>query len=224
MLNSEKVMLNKIKVSTGLLTALLFLFIFNTSFTFLLSFAILYLSILIHEFGHAYIGKKFGLEVDKITLNVIGGYVDFKEPELIYNNVKVLFYTVVAGPVANLLVAFGFLPINYICNYYNINTYYISFIIEINFLFALTNLVPVFPLDGNKILEAYHILIGEKDYHLASVIRGGLITCFLYILCMPYMDAIMKIVYIVLLFISVVKASVELYARRQISKAYSARQ
>lgn len=221
MLNSEKVMLNKIKVSYGLLAALVFLFALGTPIAFFLSFAILYLSVLIHEFGHAYIGKKLGLEIDTITLDIIGGRVDFKQPQLMYSNVKTLFYTVVAGPAANLLISCGFLPINYIFHYYNIDTYYISFVIEINFLLALTNLVPVFPLDGHKILEAYHILIGEKDYHLVSVIRGGLITCFLYILCMPYMDAFMKIVYIILLFISIVKASTEIYARRQISKIHN---
>jgi len=114
----------------------------------------LFISIIIHEFSHSLVARKYGMDIKGITLFIFGGVAEMKdEPD----NPKTEFLMAIAGPIASLVlsVLFGMLyqyasavelpvPITGILGYLS----------TINLLLALFNLVPAFPTDGGRILRS----------------------------------------------------------------------
>lgn len=125
--------------------------------------------ILIHELGHALAAKSQGVRAERIIIFPLGGgaYIPEQPSRLIG---EILVYA--AGPLANLLVALctliGFLQLPdgwlILRNYFQPATntvlnpsfgqQLIAISILTNFLLALGNLLPAYPLDGGRILRA----------------------------------------------------------------------
>ena len=103
-------------------------------------------AVTLHELGHAYVAKKCGYRLNKIWVLPFGACISFKEfsfdPK---DEIKIAF----AGPVVNLILiiltmaCWWIFPISYAYTY----TFAIT-----NFSIAIFNLLPVFPLDGGRIL------------------------------------------------------------------------
>lgn len=118
---------------TGLATALLF-----------------FVSVVLHELGHAVIARRFGVPVKSITLFVFGGVAQLgQEPP----GAGAEFWIAIAGPVVSgaLAGAFGLArsaaptpPLLALTSYLG----------SINGLLALFNLIPGYPLDGGRVLRA----------------------------------------------------------------------
>ena len=112
----------------------------------------LFVSILLHELGHAWTAKIWGVETRMIELNGIGGLCHFERS--LPRNVLARTVVGLAGPFANLLLwqAFGFaaeaagrgLPLMVM-----------STLASANFLLLVFNLLPSFPLDGGRVLDAW---------------------------------------------------------------------
>lgn len=115
----------------------------------------IFLSILLHELGHAWAGRWFGVGTTAIELNGLGGlcYFDRSLPVGVWPRTVISL----AGPFANLVLwqlfgyaaaasgtAGGGLP------YHVMNTLAFA-----NLLLLIFNLLPAFPLDGGKVLEAW---------------------------------------------------------------------
>ncbi|HKL09989.1 MAG TPA: site-2 protease family protein [Clostridia bacterium] len=115
---------------------------------------LLYASILIHELSHSLVARKYGINVDKITLFIFGGLAhlsrDAKTPEA---ELKIS----AAGPLASLGLFIGFravyvvfsgiLPIEPIAAIG-------LFVSNLNLAIAIFNSVPAMPLDGGRMLRA----------------------------------------------------------------------
>lgn len=115
-----------------------------------------FISILVHEFGHALTAKSYGA-YSEITLQAFGGYAA-------YSGVRLTrpqnFLVTAAGPAfqialgAALLISFRFLPP------LNPNAeYFLNELMIISFFWAILNLLPVLPLDGGQMLNA---ILGPK--------------------------------------------------------------
>jgi len=110
-----------------------------------------FLSILIHEMGHALTGRKFGA-TPQVILHGIGGVAIFPDARFTRQQ---SFLVTAAGPaiqfalgaIAFLIYSSGFLPDTPIKEFI-----WILFIISI--FWAAINLVPVAPLDGGQMLHA----------------------------------------------------------------------
>ena len=138
----------------------------------------IFLSILFHELGHAIIAQKRGAEVTEITVMLLGGITKIKQRDV--QNPTDAFQIAVAGPVANII--FGVVSI-LLARLFNdsLDTVLIFSILgSANLFIAAFNLIPTFPLDGGRILEA--ILWGqlgrERAVKIASSI-GRFIAIFL---------------------------------------------
>jgi Zn-dependent protease len=123
----------------------------------------LFLSILLHELGHAFAGRWFGVETRVIELNGFGGvcYFDRSLP----GNILAPTVVYLAGPLANLilwqgcdaLLASGALAGQPLPNIV------VRVLGSANFLLLVFNLLPAFPLDGGRVLEAWLArLLGPK--------------------------------------------------------------
>ncbi len=112
-----------------------------------------FISILVHEFGHALTIKGFGLPT-AVTLQAFGGFATY--PAGILNRKK-SFLVSAAGPAIQLLLAvIAFLMTQHVpAIYTNENAYHFFFtIFGISAFWAIINLLPVLPLDGGQILNA----------------------------------------------------------------------
>ncbi len=110
-----------------------------------------FISILVHELGHALTARKFGAR-SEIVLQAFGGYAA-------YSGVRMTrpqsFMITAAGPAVQIvlgiavLLAIPSLPqLNQNALYFLVVLYWISLV------WALLNLLPVLPLDGGQMLNA----------------------------------------------------------------------
>lgn len=119
---------------------------------------------IIHEIGHMFSGILLGLKIEKMELMPYGVSVSFGLTTKDYNN-KIKkgnllelkkIVVAIAGPLTNLLIAV-------ITYYFNIDEELKSLIVYSNILLILFNLLPIYPLDGGRILKSIlHILFGKK--------------------------------------------------------------
>lgn len=111
-------------------------------------------SIILHEYAHALTGRAFGLSVDRITLFLLGGLSELRAeptrpgPELAM---------ALAGPVFSILfsvvlaIASGFATVS---GQPPVIAFALAYLATLNFVVALFNLAPAFPLDGGRVLRA----------------------------------------------------------------------
>lgn len=120
---------------------------------------------IIHEFGHLIAGLVMGMKPDKLELMSYGVSISFKLMPNDYNktilkgNLLVIkkILVALAGPVTNLIIIF--IVMNLKSGIFSNPT-----IIYANALLILFNLIPLYPLDGGKILKGIlHIFIGKRN-------------------------------------------------------------
>lgn len=127
--------------------------------------------ILLHELGHAFMARRYGVQTLQIMLSPIGGQAIL---ERMPKQPKKELLVALAGPIVNVVLALCALPFLYwipaeklahLPHFFsnpNGNTFlrldmderFIIGFVLLNFLVALFNLIPAFPLDGGRILRA----------------------------------------------------------------------
>ena len=125
---------------------------------------LLFVSVLLHELGHAKAAKYYHIPVKEITLFIFGGVAQIQEePRSAWSE----FWIAIAGPIVSLglgalfyglaLTLGGISQLNAIFDYLG----------YVNIALFAFNLIPGFPLDGGRVLRA--ILWGaSKDIHRAT--------------------------------------------------------
>lgn len=118
---------------------------------------------LLHELGHLIIGMLQGFKVENILISPFGFAVRFKDIEFNDNicdinnesiEIKKML-TAVAGPAVNVAII--------ICvNLFHFDAKITEFIIFSNILIAVFNLLPIYPLDGGRILKYIFNIIFDK--------------------------------------------------------------
>lgn len=130
-------------------TSLLLIAIFYYQLGLLLSiavFSILFVSVMLHEYGHVLAGRMNGVKTKSIIFTAFGAgaMMDF---DFINYDPKKDFKISIAGPaVSFVLMCLGFI------SYYifpNVITFYTA---SINFVILVFNLLPLYPMDGGRIL------------------------------------------------------------------------
>jgi len=143
-----------------------------------------FVSILLHELGHALVARRYGLRTRSITLFIFGGVAQLeKDPR----DGRAEFWMAAAGPLVSLALAglfyvFALLPfigpsVAAVANYLAL----------INLVLALFNLVPAFPMDGGRILRgalwrslgkarATRIASGAGTFFALSLIFAGVLN------------------------------------------------
>jgi stage IV sporulation protein FB len=109
-----------------------------------------FLSILVHELGHALVGRAFGAPT-AIVLEAFGGYASF--PANAFTRGQ-NFLVSAAGPGIQLvwgglfllILLFGNLPDTLIQNF-------VSYSVTVSFIWAIFNLLPILPMDGGRLVE-----------------------------------------------------------------------
>jgi Zn-dependent protease/CBS domain-containing protein len=114
----------------------------------------LFVSIIVHEFSHSVVARKFGMPMKGITLFIFGGVAEMgDEPP----SARAEFIMAVVGPLSSILIALV-LFILYIGGEAvgipkSVNGV-LAYLAGINILLAGFNLLPAFPLDGGRMLRS----------------------------------------------------------------------
>lgn len=109
---------------------------------------ILFISVLIHEMAHSWMAIRKGWDSKKINIGLFFGTAEV-DLEMIPERDSIPI--VAAGPISNLLLMvlglffFDFVPFDF--------QIYCGEFILINFVLFLFNMVPIYPLDGGRILR-----------------------------------------------------------------------
>ena len=131
---------------------------------------VFFVSIFLHEFAHALAAKMEKLEVVEIVLHPFGGLTRFiREPD----TPRAEFRIAVAGPVASFLLTLVFLGLMSGANSAGLDILaLLLFLLALsNFLLAVFNLFPGYPLDGGRVLRAYLWRTG-RDLDQATILTG----------------------------------------------------
>ncbi|HEY5812901.1 MAG TPA: site-2 protease family protein [Terrimicrobiaceae bacterium] len=145
--------------------------IHGVAFTLLIFFCVL-----LHEFGHAFAAKAFGIRTPDITLLPIGGVARL---ERMPANPWQELVIAIAGPAVNVFIVLGIRLIkgdtisghelflndeasgSFLANLHNINL-----------VLLLFNLIPAFPMDGGRVLRA--LLATRMRYAAATQVAARL--------------------------------------------------
>jgi Zn-dependent protease len=142
----------------------------------------LFLSVLGHELSHALMGRAEGIEIEEIVLHPFGGLARLRnEPE----SPRAEFRIAIAGPAASFLfalISFVFL-LPAMHNGFTTVAGVLFLICAGNFLLAIFNLFPGYPLDGGRVLRAFlwHRTGDMKEATRMAGICGMLIAAILII-------------------------------------------
>lgn len=131
---------------------------------------IFFLSILLHELAHAAVARLERLEVVEVVLHPFGGLTRFvHEPQ----TPRAEFRIALAGPVSSFVLAAGFLLLMALANSGKLDVLRdLLFLLALaNFLLAVFNLFPGYPLDGGRLLRAYLWRSG-RDLDEATILTG----------------------------------------------------
>src|SRR5829696_2976037 len=131
---------------------------------------VFFASIFLHEFAHAFIARLEKLDVVEIVLHPFGGLTRFRNPP---ETPRAEFRIAIAGPVASFLLTLLFLGLMAAANAGGMDILAILlFLLALsNFLLAIFNLFPGYPLDGGRVLRAY-LWKNGKDLTEATLLTG----------------------------------------------------
>lgn len=118
------------------------------------SLGIVFLCVLLHELGHALAARRYGIGTKRITLLPIGGVAQL---ERMPRRPSAELWVALAGPAVNLVLAALALGGLTVVSSMGLAVGWIrafEFLLSVNLLLFLFNLVPAFPMDGGRVLRA----------------------------------------------------------------------
>lgn len=134
------------------------------------------ISITLHEYGHCFAALRCGQNVRDITLSPLGGRAVLQFDQ--HDPNKELYVTI-AGPIVNLVLVAMFTPLFLLGVYLNnVPIFVVCFMTAfINLLLMCFNLLPIFPMDGGRILRALlSYKFGHKNATVFSVKFGQVLA------------------------------------------------
>jgi len=120
--------------------------------------------VLLHEFGHALVARRFGIETTRITLLPVGGLAQLERaPE----TPRAELWIALAGPAVNLGIAAVLAAVGFGTGLLTLTAaglgtggggilaIVLSGLLYANLMLGLFNLLPAFPMDGGRVFRAW---------------------------------------------------------------------
>jgi Zn-dependent protease len=158
----------------------------NKAFALATASALLFfLSVVLHELGHAIVARRNGMDISGITLWMFGGVATLKGE---VPSAGAEFRIAAAGPLVTLLIAIGCYAAGVAAvgadEFGNAGTLeedsstssaaaILSWLVNVNILVLVVNLIPAYPLDGGRMLRAL-AWWRTGDRHKATRFAAGL--------------------------------------------------
>lgn len=129
----------------------------------------LFLSVLIHELGHAFTARIFDVHVEGITLWFLGGVAQFPEMPKERGREAVIG---IAGPLTSVALAVGFHVLATSADWGSRVLFVLGYLALVNAALAVFNMLPALPLDGGRVLRS--LLAIPMSYLRATRISAGI--------------------------------------------------
>lgn len=129
----------------------------------------IFVSVLIHEMAHAYVADRRGWRVFGIKVDLFTGSaaVDTNIPE------KDAIPVVAAGPLSNLILAILCIPFySFLVNINPIIDGFMENLFVINIFMFIFNILPIYPMDGGRLLKDFLFIKMKGNRRLAKKISG----------------------------------------------------
>ncbi|MFY0691080.1 MAG: site-2 protease family protein [Paracoccaceae bacterium] len=114
-----------------------------------------FVSLVLHELAHSVVARRYGVEIKGITLFVFGGIAELgSEPKTAASE----FWIAVAGPAMSFSLAALFWLTSGIAGALSASpllSVVLGYLGLLNFILAVFNMLPAFPLDGGRVYRAY---------------------------------------------------------------------
>ena len=118
---------------------------------------LVFFCVLLHEFGHAFAARHYGIRTPDITLYPFGGVARIERmPE----NPRQEIVIAVAGPLVNVVIAVVLWLVLAVSghivrlNEMSVDSSLVELVLRVNVILLLFNLIPAFPMDGGRVLRA----------------------------------------------------------------------
>jgi len=137
----------------------------------LIGASLFFASVLLHELAHSAMARARGIEVEGITLFIFGGMARIRSEA---TNPKDEFLITIVGPLSSALIGALLLVFALVGNSLGLHRAFIdvaAYLAILNFILAVFNLIPGFPLDGGRLLRSlvWHV---TKDVRKATRIAA----------------------------------------------------
>lgn len=122
----------------------------------------IFLSVLVHELAHAFVANRLGYNVRQIYIDLFYGAAEI---ELDHCPERDAIQIIGAGPISNLLlgiVSFGL--------YAGTGIDFFAEMIVVNIIFFIFNILPIYPMDGGRILRSFLMMKMPSNRRLAKKI------------------------------------------------------
>jgi Zn-dependent protease len=145
---------------------------------------IVFVSVIVHELGHAMMGRAFGLS-PVIELNGMGGLTSWTNPRNVghWRSIAISM----AGPFAGFglgaaLLLAGRLGVH---AQHPLAVFAFKYALFVNFAWGVFNLAPILPLDGGSALRSVLDIVtkgrGEKPARIVSMVMGSLFLVYAFL-------------------------------------------
>lgn len=158
------------------------------------SILIIYFILFVHELGHFFLMKLYNIRVKSITFYPYGGMI--KSNMLINTNSRIVLLVSLGGIIIQ-LVLFGFCFIFYKFNIINYELY--SLFNKCNSYIIFFNMLPIYPLDGFKVLCSLLEMFFSFKYSLRVSVIINFIVLVLFLVYLYYFNINNYIIVIFLL-------------------------
>ncbi|MGD2154348.1 MAG: site-2 protease family protein, partial [Gemmatimonadales bacterium] len=133
--------------------------------------SLFFASVLLHELAHSAMARARGIEVEGITLFIFGGMARIRSEA---TNPRDEFLITIVGPVSSALIGALLLVFAEVGDSLGLHRAFIdvaAYLAILNFILAVFNLIPGFPLDGGRLLRSlvWHV---TKDVRKATRIAA----------------------------------------------------
>lgn len=141
----------------------------------LITAALFFVSLLLHELAHSWVAQKRGLKVTAITLFALGGVSQIQDDS---GDAKTEFWVAIAGPIASLVIGLFCLNLAQDLGWQRMTEPHSAaaaifvWLGYINVSLAVFNMIPAFPLDGGRVFRSIVWAI-NKDANRSTRIAAG---------------------------------------------------